>query len=920
MKSKKGPTKNYQGTALTTEEEEIQFRRQRGRKESMQIKPLKRYPYPFDSFNVGSSTGIDYNIEIRSLTDPINSCSCPDFKVNSLGTCKHIEAVLLSLQEKKQKSHIQQVHSPVVEIFLDTTDSNTVSIAWPPHLDMKHPLRSYLQPLFSSNDTLIAEPLVGFKAIQNALNNATEDHRHLVRISSQLISYVETLKVKYSHRLSREQFMQDVEAGKRSLHMVSSPLYAYQEEGMLHLAFQGRAILADEMGLGKTIQAIAACELLRRLHNAQRVLVISPASLKGEWEEQIAKFTGLPTLIIQGSRPDRLAAYQKPSFFYLANYEQIRSDFEEIQRLLSPDIIILDEAQRIKNWQTKTAWAVKQLKSPYAFVLTGTPIENRIDELYSIMQMVDPGILGPLFKFNRNFYQFNEKNKPVGYQNLEELHRCLKPVLLRRLKKDVEEQLPERTVNNFYVEMAEEQQIRYEEYNDRVARLWHIMKKRPLTEDETKKLQQYLACMRMIADTPYILDQECKICPKLDELKQVLSELMENPDNKVIIFSEWERMLSLIREVIATDLKQDFAWHTGTVPQDKRRMEINRFKKDPNCRFFLTTDSGSTGLNLQVANIVINMDLPWNPAKLEQRIARAWRKNQTRAVQVINFVTKDSIESRMLTTLQQKQSLASGVLDGIGDFDSMAMPSARKEILEQLEEMMSDAEPDAPAEQQPGEQEQNPSETITENVVAHFNDRVHLLQEVQQKNSPAKTFVAVVDSLDRHLQPKMHEIVSAHADQSQTPVQLELLDMQTYELLQRLANVGLITINGEASQVLYRSASAERMHQTEKKKRLEEAKKYLADAEHRMKMSRLLSSGGFVLEALPPAKEALAHLHKGYFAWKREHHPQGRDLLARLDAGLESKTQTEAQDLLAMIDTLHQQYVEEYETYALSNG
>ena len=277
-------------------------------------------------------------------------------------------------------------------------------------------------------------------------------------------------------------------------------------------------------------------------------------------------------------------------------------------------------------------------------------------------------------------------------KNLDKLHERLKPVLLRRLKKDVEEQLPERTINTFFVEMEPEQVVRYEEYSSRVANFMRIMKRRPLSEDEQKKLQQNLACMRMIADTPYILDENCKICPKLIELKQVLLDLMDGTNHKIIIFSEWERMLFLVRDFIQNELNCGFAWHTGTVPQQKRRDDIKRFKEDPDCRFFLTTDSGSTGLNLQVANIVINMDLPWNPSKLEQRIARAWRKNQTQTVQVINFVTSNSIEHRMLATLAHKKNLANGVLDGIGDFSSMSIGTVRAQLLEQLEEMFSSKE------------------------------------------------------------------------------------------------------------------------------------------------------------------------------------------------------------------------------------
>ena len=169
--------------------------------------------------------------------------------------------------------------------------------------------------------------------------------------------------------------------------------------------------------------------------------------------------------------------------------------------------------------------------------------------------------------------------------------------------------------------------------------------------------------MRMICDTPAILDPTCRISPKLEELERVLGDLLEEPDRKVIVFSEWERMLELVRE-LAGEMGIETAWHTGSVPQQRRRAEITRFKEDPACRLFLSTDSGSVGLNLQVASAVVNVDLPWNPAKLEQRIARAWRKNQTRSVSVVNLVCEGSIEHGILSLLGAKQALADGVLDG----------------------------------------------------------------------------------------------------------------------------------------------------------------------------------------------------------------------------------------------------------------
>jgi SNF2 family DNA or RNA helicase len=185
----------------------------------------------------------------------------------------------------------------------------------------------------------------------------------------------------------------------------------------------------------------------------------------------------------------------------------------------------------------------------------------------------------------------------------------------------VETELPERTDRNHFVPLHDWQRQNYAAHEQQVLQLVNIARRRPLTQQEQDKLQRELAMMRMICDTNYILEADDRTCPKLAEIEKLIDECGEN-GSKVIIFSEWERMLQLVRD-LCDEHDIGYAWHTGSVPQQRRRAEINAFKEDPQCRVFLSTDSSATGLNLQIASVVINCDLPWNPAKLEQRIARA---------------------------------------------------------------------------------------------------------------------------------------------------------------------------------------------------------------------------------------------------------------------------------------------------------
>ncbi|HKH43051.1 MAG TPA: DEAD/DEAH box helicase, partial [Thermoanaerobaculia bacterium] len=788
-----------------------------------------------------------------------NSCGCPDHLVNGLGTCKHIETVLARVGRRSRT----QSSSPRVEVFLRLSGERPeVRIQWPEGAEPS-PVRPLLSRFFTAEGRLRGNPATALPALARVIGVAPPRLRKRIRLSRQLLPWADEERRRAARTTARERFLAEVEAGRQTLDVLKLPLYPYQQQGILHLAFTERALLADEMGLGKTIQAIAACELLRRLRGIERVLVLSPASLKGEWEEQIARFTDLPVRILQGTRPQRLAQYGEGAFFYLANYEQVLTDGDAIQERLAPDVIILDEAQRIKNWQSRTAQAVKRLRSPYAFVLSGTPLENRIDEIYSIVQFLDPALFGPLFRFNRQYYDLDERGRPVGYKNLDELHRRLAPVLLRRRKSEVEGELPGRTDKHYFVPMDAEQAARYTDYELMVSRLAAAAQRRPLLPEEFKKLQQWLACMRMLCDTPYILDSECRVCPKLHELEEILGEVLTDPGTKVLIFSEWERMLELVRE-LAQEMGIGIAWHTGSVPQTARRQEIRRFKEDPACRLFLSTESGGVGLNLQAANVVINLDLPWNPARLEQRIARAWRKHQTRPVQVLHLVTEDSIEHRMIPLLAGKQALADGVLDGQGDLDTMPLPSGRKALVERLEALMGRREPPPPAPPAP--------ERLRDEMVASLGEGLLLLEMVP--GSSGETLLAVVDRNTAPARRQAEALLAESLAGAPSPPKLEVIDRATLEAIERLIQAGVLQIAPEA-RLLHRSPTLDRprdVEDAERSRRLARARELFEQAERKLRMATVLASGGFPVEALPSLREGV---HLGVRSWAQL---QGADL------------------------------------------
>ena len=620
-----------------------------------------------------------YRVAIRGAGLGENFCSCPDFAVNLLGTCKHVEFALARLSKRRGGKAALALgsHPAYSEVFLQY--GAVRDVVFRPGTECPASLKKFAAEYFDDLGRIKPDAFGRFHEFLKRASSGT----HEVRVYPDTLAYVAQVRDKAALVDAVEETFP---AGVRSTAfkgLLKTQLYAYQKAGALFAAKAGRCLLADDMGLGKTIQAIAAAEILAQRTGLERVLVISPTSLKHQWQSEIEKFSGRQAMIVEGLLPQRKKCYELDSFYKLTNYDVIHRDLDAI-REWRPELIILDEAQRIKNWKTRTAQSVKKLDSEYAFVLTGTPLENRLEELHSIVEFVDRFRLGPMYRFLDQHQHVDETGRVVGYRNLSEIGKTLDPILIRRTKDKVLDQLPERLEKRFFVPMTPQQRDYHEENRETVARIVAKWKRYGfLTEKDQLFLRIALQNMRMSCNSTYLLDQSTDHGCKADEMVQLLDEVFEEPDAKVVVFSQWVRMHELVARRLEKK-KWEHVMFNGSVPSRKRKNLVERFKKDPACRLFLSTDAGGVGLNLQNASAVVNLDQPWNPAVLEQRIGRVHRLGQHRPVRVVHFIAEGTIEQGMLELLAFKKAMFSGVLDG-GKDEVFMGGSKLKKFMETVE-------------------------------------------------------------------------------------------------------------------------------------------------------------------------------------------------------------------------------------------
>jgi superfamily II DNA or RNA helicase len=683
------------------------------RSDGLTVADVRQAPHALGLFRLRrEDETLPYTVLVRSIEPLVASCDCPDYVRNSLGACKHVFSVLAALGSGQTR--VPQGSAPAGLRALPYLGWNPVRpvegagdflerLTWnrPKNIHRGFSVIHARAERYFDRDGTSPRPLKSAFADNRKRRHALVTHLLKVlrppgRLEASIGSdpAVAALLDAERERLARELDQEQVLRGfSEHEGTLKQKLFPYQREGLARFLQAGRLLLADDMGLGKTAQAIAACHVLFSAKAVRRGLLIVPASLKPQWQREWHAFTDAPLTVVDGAPDERAATLDGVRRgFVLVNYEQVLKDLPRLLEL-DPQLVVLDEAQRIKNWSTKTALYVKKLEPRFRLVLTGTPMENRLEELSSLVEWVDPFAMEPKWRLGvAHAVRADGSAEVVGAKNLDTLRARLSGCLLRRTRKEVLGQLPSRRDTTVPVPLMPEQLLEHEELTPQIAQLLSRGRKRPLTQAEFLRLmslltQQRIICnglaQRRFADTWPALQQAKKptevllrglASPKLLELRELLSNVVVTQERKVVVFSQWRRMLRLAQWAVSDVLDAAgvrSVFFTGEESQRRRTENLVDFHDDPSTRVLFASDAGGVGLNLQrAASCCINLEVPWNPAVLEQRIGRVHRLGQTQAVEVYHLTSAQGLESRIAGLVESKKALFDGLFEG--DHDAVA--------------------------------------------------------------------------------------------------------------------------------------------------------------------------------------------------------------------------------------------------------
>ncbi len=442
---------------------------------------------------------------------------------------------------------------------------------------------------------------------------------------------------------------------------LQASLRDYQKTGFHWLARLSSwgvgACLADDMGLGKTVQALAAI-LLRASQGP--TLVAAPLSVTSNWLEEAGRFAPTLNCIVFGPGDRGQVIRDLQAFDLLVVSYGLLPLEAELLNSVSWQTVVLDEAQAIKNMQTKRSRAAMELRSECRIITTGTPLENHLGELWTLFNFLNPGLLGSFKKFNEKFAIPIERDQDKEARG--RLRKLIRPFILRRLKSDVLQELPPKTEITLEVEMSPEEQLLYEAQRRKALENLEAHREEEAGQQHLRILAEIMKLRRLCCNPSLVLPEAGIASSKLRVFIDTLRELLEN-NHKALVFSQFVDHLRILRAYL-DEQKISYQYLDGSTPIGQRKERIGSFQNGNGDVFLISLKAGGSGLNLTAADYVIHMDPWWNPAVEDQASDRAHRIGQERPVTVYRLVMKDSIEQQIVALHKRKRDLADSLLEG----------------------------------------------------------------------------------------------------------------------------------------------------------------------------------------------------------------------------------------------------------------
>ena len=441
----------------------------------------------------------------------------------------------------------------------------------------------------------------------------------------------------------------------------------YQKEGVKWLYTIYKCdlggILADEMGLGKTLQAIIFLRKLIAEKPDAKILIVSPTSLVYNWEKEFQKFAPeLKYIAVAESKKKRQEIMQNFDNYniFITTYGLVRNDNDEYESK-DFEVCIIDEAQAIKNYQAGMTKEIKKIKARTKIALTGTPLENSVLELWSIFDFIMPGYLNSIVRF-REAYGIKDVDKD-SLKRLDNLNYQIRPFILRRKKKEVSKELPDKIEQIEYLDMSETEKAMYQSLvEDTKEEIDNVIASEGFSKARFK-IVTLLTRLRQLCISPALLDKDyTEDSIKIKRLLEIVKELIKD-NHKILIFSSFKGAVELVKKKFDEESISNYVID-GSVSGKDRVMLVDAFNKDKTSCFLITLKSGGTGLNLTSADIVIHLDVWWNPQVENQATDRAHRIGQTKKVTVLKLINKGTVEEKIIELQEKKRILSDNLIEG----------------------------------------------------------------------------------------------------------------------------------------------------------------------------------------------------------------------------------------------------------------